>query len=698
MSLLVPHFFTIDLLTLAAALFLGGIVICLPGYAMGWWLDLLHFRSQPPPARWSLSTLFGISMVPILLYLPFKLVSSHAMMAVLGVLVVAGFISIALQKGVPGWSEISRTSKIAVMVCILLGIAFLLDVTVHGCLYPSWSTVDQSARTAMIVALDRSQHLPAASPSYAPGHPTQLKYHYFFFLIGSAIVKLSAGVVPARIALSAITIWSGFALLATISVFIQFYGVSPDRERATNVAWFLLLVTGLDIIPVMGHMLFERIGGRPDFIYLPDVEWWNGAGNISGWLDTMVWAPHHLASMIACLLGCLILWETREQRGWRQGASVFAAALAFASATGLSILLVIVFGTFLLLVALELLLNHPRQAIPLLAAGLIGLALASPFLLEMRPSPDQPNPMVSAIMLRQFQPLTDLYLALGVKSLWAWNLSYLALLPINYFLELGVFFLAGILWLLDRRSRNSPPDIRDHLTGGLLAITLLLTCFFRFGVSFSNDFGGRGILPAQFVLLLWAAELGQRYWKADSSILQDCASTRRLAIALIVLGVASNVLGLVLLRGRVAFAEAGKAPLEMFSRYANEGERMAQLRSAYDWIRRNTAPDAVVQENPTLGQTFMQSQYSERSTAIYFPIDVLGEEKVDREYRVSFDLLAPLFETNASVHQMRTACAHLGIDYIIVQDNDPDWAAKNSYVWNDSPVAAFDRVRVFHCK
>src|SRR5205823_5651216 len=117
---------------------------------------------------------------------------------------------------------------------------------------------------------------------------------------------------------------------------------------------------------------------------------------------------------------------------------------------------------------------------------------------------------------------------------------------------------------------------------------------------------------AQFVLLLWSAELGERYWRRKQTPSRISPRLFRFAIGLIAIGLASNVLGFVLLRGRVAFAQAGKAPLEMFSRYANEGERLSQLRSAYDWIRKNTRSDTVVQENPSLGQTFMQSQYSER--------------------------------------------------------------------------------------
>jgi hypothetical protein len=356
---------------------------------------------------------------------------------------------------------------------------------------------------------------------------------------------------------------------------------------------------------------------------------------------------------------------------------------------------VTVFAVFLLLVALELLLNQPRKAGPLIISGVLSLALASPFLLEMRPPPDQPSQMVSAIVLRQFQPLTDLYLALGVRSLWVWNLSYLAILPINYFMELGIFFLAGILWL--RRPHRSPHDIRDHLMGGLLAVTLFLTCFFRFGVSFSNDFGSRGMIPAQFVLLLWAAELGAEYWRGEPSPLRVSRPLVRVGALLIFLGLASNVVGLLLSRGWVAFAEAGKAPLEMFSRYPNQGERLARLRSVYDWIRRNARSDSVVQENPSLGQTYMQSQYSERKTAIYFPIDILPPQNVDREYRQSFERLRPLFEGNTSGSQLRDSCAHLGINYLVVQDSDPAWLAPKSYVWTQKPVIESNRVRVFEC-
>jgi hypothetical protein len=205
------------------------------------------------------------------------------------------------------------------------------------------------------------------------------------------------------------------------------------------------------------------------------------------------------------------------------------------------------------------------------------------------------------------------------------------------------------------------------------------------------------MLPAQFLLLLWAAEFAERHWEFKSMLLPNQRTFVRAAILLAILGVSSNILGLILLRGRVLFAEMGKAPIESFSRYQDEGERLNELRSAYEWIRSNTGPDVVVQENPVLGQTFMQAQYSERKTAIYYPVDPLPEESLDREYRPAFELIRPLFEGNASARQMAASCDGLGIRYLVVQDSDPVWSAKGSYVWTESPAFASPRVRVIRC-
>src|SRR5438309_12096557 len=97
------------------------------------------------------------------------------------------------------------------------------------------------------------------------------------------------------------------------------------------------------------------------------------------------------------------------------------------------------------------------------------------------------------------------------RNLWGKRL-YLArflLLPMNYFLELGFFFVAGIAYLYNLVKRRAPS--RAELALVLLAaVSIFLCTFFRSGVITNNDLGWRGFLPAQFALLLWAGDLFSR--------------------------------------------------------------------------------------------------------------------------------------------------------------------------------------------
>ncbi len=76
----------------------------------------------------------------------------------------------------------------------------------------------------------------------------------------------------------------------------------------------------------------------------------------------------------------------------------------------------------------------------------------------------------------------------------------------NYFAELGFFFVVGVVFLWNLwRKRDFGPALQATVL--LAGISVFIASFFRSGVISMNDLGARGFLPAQFVLLLWAAEL-----------------------------------------------------------------------------------------------------------------------------------------------------------------------------------------------
>ena len=67
------------------------------------------------------------------------------------------------------------------------------------------------------------------------------------------------------------------------------------------------VVTGLDILPVLVKAL----------LHMPtdgDMEWWSAA-QVSSWMDSLLWVPHHIAGLVCCLLGFLLVWMSKGTSG-----------------------------------------------------------------------------------------------------------------------------------------------------------------------------------------------------------------------------------------------------------------------------------------------------------------------------------------------------------------------------------------------
>jgi len=129
-----------------------------------------------------------------------------------------------------------------------------------------------------------------------------------------------------------------------------FFGVVEGVRRQTLVAVGLLLVTGADLLPAMGSLLAQRaVNG--------EMEWWS-QDQISSWVDSLLWVPHHVAALLCCLLSFLLLWRTREALGAGQRwLAVGLAGVAFASAFGLSVYVAFGFAVLMLVLCARVLLR-----------------------------------------------------------------------------------------------------------------------------------------------------------------------------------------------------------------------------------------------------------------------------------------------------------------------------------------------------
>src|SRR6185369_11091273 len=214
---------------------------------------------------------------------------------------------------------------------------------------------------------------------------------------------------------------------------------------------------------------------------------------------------------------------------------------------------------------------------------------------------------------RPFQPINTAFAELGIQSPLAWNLAYFLALPINFLLELGVFLVAGLWWI--RRRDPTVRGVKRHLLIGLGVLSLILVTFLQFGSVAANDFGYRGVLPAQFVLLLIATEQFDRYWRrADKDV--ESRLWGRLGVATLCIGLLTTFLNMIVLRHSIGFGNPGIGMYHVSLRAPHSAERLYDLRFAYEWIRKNTPEASIIQEDPLTWQS-LGAQYGERRTKIF---------------------------------------------------------------------------------
>ncbi len=685
-----PRFFFSDLSGLAVGLLLGVPVILAPGFAFGWWFDLLHFRSKPIEEKWPLAATFGIIFLPILIYFPFRFLSLTWVWLELSLLAAAGLAaSIAMPR--PRF-RLSRAFATVALTWIVLATALLLDIHIGNRLYPSSAIIDTSVRAQVVASLAHSHTLPPES-FFSNAGP--LHYHYLLFLIPAVFEKLSGGFVTSRMALAAVTIWAGIALITTVGLFIR-WAIPSTQRRTLAAAWALLLIGGFDCIPFLAEVIRRAHANITPALPLPDVEWWNGRGQVFSWLDTAIWHPHHIVALCACLIGCLLLFESRNLKPVPRTTSLVFAAFAVATGVSSSVLVGSVFLLYLAIVLVELLMHSPRHAIAVLAFGVLLALLCTPVFREWRMPAGEPAAVSFSIGIRPFEPVTRSLASLHVESGWIWQLTYLISLPLNYLLELGVFFVGAVWWLYNRFKNGYQDRLREHLLIGLFVLSLVLVSLVQAGTVAANDFGYRAILPAQFVMLLWTAELFETLRRRTHRIAPNPKRVLQVVVFSTALGAVTTALGIFVMRHSIGFGNPGVDMYHAALRRQHSAERLFDLRSGYSWIRQNTPRGATIQETPLSWQP-LAAQYGERRTVIYSWFEgsnLLGTRTSDTP---EFDLILKLFQAGATPVIRGQVCGNTHIDYLVVQDSDSVWYDHRSYVWSDRPVFAAPRTRIFRC-
>jgi len=182
----------------------------------------------------------------------------------------------------------------------------------------------------------------------------------------------------AKACLNASVFWSGLGLASTIPLFLRYVlGEKKNLRRKSVIGIALLTITGFDLIPYAAmtatlHMLPA------------DMEWWD-SNQVSSWMGSLLWVPHHVAALTACMAGLLVFSSVDEESSLRQCAWVAVlTGLAFASSAGLSVYVTFTFAIFAVLWAVQLLFEKSvKTLITFIAAGAISLLLSWPYLLDL---------------------------------------------------------------------------------------------------------------------------------------------------------------------------------------------------------------------------------------------------------------------------------------------------------------------------
>lgn len=746
-----------DALGSLAAVLVFAVVLYAPGYLIAYATDLFGFRQMPLAERslWALACSFCVA--PMAAYLVGRgaglrgvcwFFAASATGALLLFLCQVFLRPVFLRRdgqccglgaGRAAWPPRDRRIT-ALVVCgwTAFVLLMLIDVQVGNKLYFSVVMADQSYRIAFTDAVIRTG-IPPANPLYFAGTPAPMRYYYFWYVLCATVAKLAH--VSARQAFIASSVWAGFGLMATVKLYTTHF-FRWQRKRQW-IALGLLLVSGADLVPALGQAILQpSLNG--------DTEWWS-VDPIDAWPDALLWVPHHVASVLCCLLAFLFLWRAAETAQGKlfpesKGETrvrwpVLLAGMAFASSLGLSVY--VAFGFALLMVAWLvrlLLLRHAERFVWLrraTVAGLLSAAPLAPFLHELaagsalsasgtaRGSTGSPTHFF-ALSVR---PMIDSGLLTGLAVFPAWNRTHpvlldqairlLLLLP-GLGMELGLYgaVLVLLLWAKLQTPRQTPPlaphaaQAASGAPDAALFFTvcgLALTMFLSSSVITNNDFGYRAVMLPQFFLLLLTAEvLGSWGPSPGASAVPLTGGRRRLLGGLLALGIAGSLYWAFLLRAWL--------PIESHrgqSGFSTSPEDEFQIRKAFRVLHATASVAAVVAFRPIdptpdrHGQVMMPNEFYQRMLVMDAGRQILnaegkcaihfgGDPKACPAIQAATARLYALPAPNAA--SATEFCSHFGVQYLAVSAWDPDWMAETGWPVTLPAVVREPRFRVLRCR
>jgi hypothetical protein len=604
-----------------------------------------------------------------------------------------------------GWRPLGGTALILAFAWIVVAVLSLVDFQSNHQLFMSLTIFDHAARVNWTEGVLRTG-IPPANPLYWYKHTATMRYYYFWYVVCAAVAKMAH--LPARAVFIASCVWAGFSLAALNGVYLKHFLAAGIRLRGQFLRSIaLLMVTGLGICANLLH-----------FFGLPRASIEGSAEHqIASWLISLLYVPHHIASLVCCMLAFLLAWMAGKDGGRGRTASVALIAVALASAFGLSIY--VAFAFFLVMLAWALwqvaIERTPRPALLLAAGGAGAAILLIPYLWELTHTASKiEGGSVFALAVREMIPPNGLlalplfqHLAAG-HPLTALNLAKLVLLAPGYALELGFYFAVFLIYLVPAWRGRTPLTPAQRSLVFIAAATIPFISLIRSGVLDINDFGLRGALLLQFALLLLASEVITAWSLADRKRGASVDFTglphntgpwlRSIAALALVLGVIGTLYQALMMRFLVPLVAVHDPETGNLSHDAYISS------IGYAELDVSVPRDAIVQFNPVA-----------RKSPLWGSVDLVG---IDHQTAIIGDqqgcgselggdpsgcpvmaaAIDPLFNGPATVTQARTTCRQYGIQYLVARIYDPAWNDKNGWVWTLSPVVSDEEFRALDCR
>ncbi len=680
--------------TLALALFLLP-----PGYVLAEASNIFGMRGRPTSEKLLFSVALSFAVTPILSVLLIRLFSYTVTFSVFLLLacVAVSMLARSLWRS-PNLSFPLRygTWQFLAALCALFFLVqlSLVDLQFGHRLYISYTAYDRSVRVPFVEAAARTG-VPPLNPFYALGQIPPLRYFYYWYVVCALPVRLFG--INAKACLNASVFWSGVGLFSIIPLFLKHVLEETENlRRKSLIGIALLAVTGLDLIPYMFLSL------APNAVARADLEWWD-PNQVTSWMGSLLWVPHHVASLIACMAGLLLFSRIDDHNPLRQRIWLAVlAATAFASAAGLSVYVTFTFALFVVYWTLTALAGRNiKTFFTYVATGAITVLLSWPYLLELFPrnisasSSLEGTPRFAYFGLREAPAILDPLLRLHLRSPIMIELAKLPGLLVTYFIEFGFF--AVVLFLCLRRdlASDKPLSKLRRMIWTMFAICLFAMTFLKSDSTGVNDLGFRGILVVQFVLLILAAPL------LDDLLRRPHTSWARLSLLFtLVLGVAATAYQLAALRVYAPLADRGRITRdEDFLGARNFAERTYWLRDGFERLDRLTPPTAHVQYDPSREEVRLANLYSTRQAAMGDPSCESGFGGDLETCRSAFPSFFAVFN-GAQVMRSRNLddfCDKYQIDVLVANDVDPIWKDSKSWVWMRPTLVANQFFRAIPC-